>query len=122
MFNREDNSGAAIDTLISRSTRIQGDIAFSGGLHLEGQVTGSVRATGEAPSRLVISPSAVIEGSVVAGVVEVQGAVRGDIHAATRVVLGAGARVEGNLQYGTIEMTAGALIKGKLVKLERPGA
>jgi cytoskeletal protein CcmA (bactofilin family) len=122
MFNREENSGAAIDTLISRTTRIQGDIDFSGGLHLEGQVTGSVRATGEGPSRLVISPAGVIEGSVVASVVEVQGAVRGDIHAATRVVLGAGARVEGNLQYGTIEMAAGALIKGKLVKLDRPGA
>jgi cytoskeletal protein CcmA (bactofilin family) len=117
MFRREPKSGALIDSLVSGSTRIDGDVQFSGGLHLDGAVTGNVHASGEAASRLVINESAVIEGSVVADVVDCHGTVRGDIRARSRATLGPKARVEGNLHYGAIEMAAGAHIKGKLVKL-----
>lgn len=117
MFKREAKEDLAIETLISASTRIQGDVLFSGGLHLDGKVSGSVKATSDAPSRLVASASALIEGSVEAQVVELHGTVRGDIAAARRATLGATARIEGNLHYGAIEMAAGARINGKLVKL-----
>ena len=118
MFRRDRQSSALIDSLVQRAARAsRGTSQFSGGLHLDGSVAGNVQATGEAPSRLVISESAVIEGSVVADVVELHGTVRGDIQARGRVALGPGARVEGNLHYGAIEMAAGAHIKGKLVKL-----
>jgi cytoskeletal protein CcmA (bactofilin family) len=117
MFRRDQKTDPLIDSLVSRSTRIQGDLQFSGGLHLDGAVTGNVRAAPDAASRLVISEAAVIEGSVDAQVVELHGTVRGDIHARGRVALGPRARVEGNLHYGSIEMAAGAHIKGKLVKL-----
>lgn len=121
MFRRDSRAGSAIDSLLNASTRIQGDVTFAGGLHLEGAVAGSVRATDAAPSRLVISEAAVVEGSVEAEVVELQGTVRGDISARLRVVLGPRARVEGNLYYGAIEMAAGAHIKGKLVRLTEGG-
>jgi cytoskeletal protein CcmA (bactofilin family) len=121
MFKREDKSETQIDTLISEKTRIQGDVVFSGGLHLDGCVAGSVKAEGDAPSRLVISESSVVDGSVAAQSVELNGAVKGDIVASARIVLGAKARIEGNLHYGAIEMASGAQIKGKLVKLAVPG-
>jgi len=121
MFRRDQKTDSTIDSLVSGSTRIQGDLQFSGGLHLDGAVTGSVRAADGLPSRLVVSESAVIEGSVEAQVVELHGTVRGDILASGRVVLGPRARVEGNLHYGAIEMAAGAHIKGKLVKLPDSG-
>ena len=117
MFRREQKSGALIDSLLGATTRIDGDVRFSGGLHLDGAVAGNVHAASETASRLVVSESAVIEGSVVADVVELHGTVRGDIHARGRATLGPRARVEGNLHYGAIEMAAGAHIKGKLVKL-----
>jgi cytoskeletal protein CcmA (bactofilin family) len=121
MFRRDQKSDAGIDSLISASTRIQGDVVFSGGLHLDGAVAGSVKA-GSAASRLVISESGVVEGSVEAQVVELHGTVRGDILASQRVALGPKARVEGNLVYGAIEMAAGAHIKGKLVRRTDTGA
>lgn len=121
MFRRSDKSDSLIDSLLSPATRIQGDVVFSGGLHLDGAVTGSVKATSGAVSRLVVSESAVIEGSVEADVVELYGTVRGDIIATGRVALGPKARVEGNLHYGAIEMAAGAHIRGKLVKLTGTG-
>jgi cytoskeletal protein CcmA (bactofilin family) len=114
MFRRDKSPNANIDTLISAPTRIQGDVQFSGGLHLDGSVAGSVKALPNLPSRLVISESGVVEGSVEAQFVEMNGKVRGDILAATRLTLGPKAQVEGNLTYGAIEMAAGARIQGKM--------
>jgi cytoskeletal protein CcmA (bactofilin family) len=121
MFSRKAKATPDIDSLFGATTRIQGDVLFSGGLHLDGAVTGSVKATGTGVSRLVIGESAVIEGSVEAPIVELYGVVRGDIVAAGRVVLGPKGRVEGNVQYGALEVAAGASIKGKLVKIETSG-
>ncbi len=116
-FRRDRQPPASIDSLLGATTRIQGDLLFTGGLHLEGAVTGNVRATGDGTSRLVVGESAVVEGSVEARVIELHGVVRGDILAAERIALGPKARVEGNLAYGALEVAAGALISGKLVKL-----
>jgi cytoskeletal protein CcmA (bactofilin family) len=118
MFRRRRSAVPPIDSLLGGSTRIQGDLLFCGGLHLDGAVAGSVKSSGAGPSRLVIGESAVIEGSVVAPIVELYGVVRGDIIAPGRVALGPKARVEGNVHYGALEVAAGASIKGKLVKLE----
>jgi cytoskeletal protein CcmA (bactofilin family) len=120
MFGRKQNPNPEIESLLAASTRIVGDVVFAGGLHLDGAVTGSVKAEGSGTSRLVIGEAAVIEGSVEAPIVELYGVVRGDIIAAGRVVLGPRGRVEGNVQYGALEVAAGASIKGKLMKLDTP--
>ncbi len=118
MFNR-DSKPARIDTLIARSVRINGDVEFAGGLHLDGHVGGGVRGeAGEIPTSLSVSDTGSIEGRVEVTDLVLHGAVRGDIVARGRVVLGATARVEGNVYYGVIEMTLGAQIEGKLVRLE----
>lgn len=112
---REKNATARIDTLIGRSASVQGDVEFSGGLHIDGRVTGSVRTTTGAAGALSVSEHGVIEGSVEAPQVVVNGRVNGDIRASERVVLGAKARILGNVHYGVIEMALGAEITGKLV-------
>jgi cytoskeletal protein CcmA (bactofilin family) len=118
MFNR-DSKQVRIDTLIARSVRVNGDLEFAGGLHLDGQVAGGVRAAPANPSSLSVSDTGSIDGPVECTDLVLHGAVRGDIVARGRVVLGASARVEGNVYYGVIEMTLGAQIAGKLVRLER---
>jgi cytoskeletal protein CcmA (bactofilin family) len=109
------NATARIDTLIGKSASVQGDVEFSGGLHIDGRVTGSVRVSSGATGALSVSEHGVIEGSVEAPQVVVNGRVNGDIMASERVVLGAKARVQGNVHYGVIEMALGAEITGKLV-------
>ena len=118
MFNR-DSKPVQIDTLIARSVRVNGDVEFAGGLHLDGRVAGGVRADPKTPASLSVSDTGSIEGPVEVTDLVLHGAVRGDIVARGRVVLGASARVEGNLHYGVIEMTLGAQITGKLVRLEQ---
>ncbi len=115
MFNRSEKHAARIDTLIGRSARVQGDIEFSGGLHIDGRVTGNVRAVPGAKASLSISEHGVIEGSVEAPQVVLNGSVNGDIIASDRVVLGTKARVRGNVSYGVIEMALGAEITGRLI-------
>jgi cytoskeletal protein CcmA (bactofilin family) len=116
MFNR-DPRAARIDTLIGKGARVQGDVDFLGGMHLDGAIAGNVRSDPSADATLSVSEGGSIEGNVDVPNVLLQGAVKGDIRARERVVLGATARVEGNVYYGIIEMTVGAQIMGKLVRL-----
>lgn len=116
IFNR-DSKPVRIDTLIAKSVKVQGDVEFAGGLHLDGQVAGGVRADPQTPASLSVSDTGSIEGPVECTDLVLHGTVRGDIVARGRVVLGASARVEGNVYYGVIEMTLGAQITGKLVRL-----
>src|SRR6202008_2828104 len=119
MFSR-DSRPPHIDTLIGKGVRVQGDIEFLGGMHLDGAIAGNVRSNAAPDSTLSVSEIGSIEGSVEVPNVILQGQVRGDIRAAERVVLGPTARVEGDVYYGIIEMTLGAQITGKLVRLKPP--
>ncbi len=115
MLRRKPKRHAAVDILIGKSTRIRGDIDFSGGLHLDGRVAGHVRADGGSASTLSVSESGWIEGSAEAVDVVLNGTVRGDIRASGRVVLGPRAKVHGDVHYGVIETAFGAEILGRLV-------
>ena len=117
MFTRDPRQ-TRIDTLIGKAARVQGDLDFTGGLHLDGHIIGAVRSDQSRESTVSVSETGYIEGPVQVPNVVLNGTIRGDIHAIERVVLGATARVEGNLYYGIIEMTLGAQIIGKLVRLE----
>jgi cytoskeletal protein CcmA (bactofilin family) len=121
MFTRDPRQ-TQIDTLIGKTARVQGDVEFQGGLHLDGHISGGVRSGEARDATLSVSATGSIEGPVDVANVMLDGTVKGDIHARERVVLGATARVEGNVYYGVIEMTLGAQIMGKLVRLTPPGA
>lgn len=114
MFRRE-KTVASVATLIGKATRIQGDLEFAGGLHLDGAVAGHVRSLGGPDAKLSVSEEGCIEGSVDVPQVVLNGTVKGDIRAIERVVLGSKARVEGNVWYGIIEMAMGAEIRGRLI-------
>ncbi len=112
-----------IDTLIGASTRIIGDVHFSGGFHVDGHVKGNVDAPPESGATLSVSDAGVVEGAVAVPNVILNGTVKGDILAHERVELGATARVTGNVYYGLIEMEMGAEINGKLIhEPKKPGS
>src|SRR5580693_2171054 len=121
MFKRNKNTKAKIDTLIGAETRINGDVEFAGGLHLDGYINGSVKGQLSPDTFLSVSESGCIEGSVIAPSVILNGIVKGDIEAGDRVELGAKARVLGNVHYTVIETAVGAQINGKLIHRANPG-
>lgn len=119
MFGRKKSTeiSGRIDTLISRTAKVRGDVEFSGGLHLEGAVIGQVTAAPGAEATLWVSEHGSIEGSVDVPQVVLNGTVRGDVRAPGRLVLGAKARVEGDVEYGAVEMAMGAQVNGKLMPM-----
>ncbi|MFI4890562.1 MAG: polymer-forming cytoskeletal protein [Steroidobacterales bacterium] len=115
MFERRRNKRTQIHTLISAKTRIDGDVTFCGGLHLDGTINGNVKAEDSKTDFLSVSEQACIEGTVSVPNIILNGLVRGDINASERVKLGPSARVIGNVGYANIETAIGAQINGKLI-------
>ncbi len=115
MFGRKQRRHSIIDTLVGPNSRVNGDLFFEGGCHIDGTIKGNVSADSESSSALSISEDAIVEGGVTVPYVVLNGIVRGDVFAHQRVELGPTARVIGNVYYNLIEMAIGAEINGKLV-------
>ncbi|HVC02801.1 MAG TPA: polymer-forming cytoskeletal protein [Steroidobacteraceae bacterium] len=120
MFKRKKIKPTGIHTLIGASTRIDGDVEFGGGLHLDGQINGNVKAEAGSSAMIVVSEQGCIEGSVNVPNIVLNGIVKGDIEAGNRVELGPKARVLGNVHYEIIETAIGAQINGKLIHRRNP--
>jgi cytoskeletal protein CcmA (bactofilin family) len=112
MFNKKKQP--AIKSLIAHGSRITGNITFTDGLRIDGEVHGDISATDEHASLLVISDSAKVLGAVTAGHVIVSGLVKGPVFAQQMLELQPKARIEGDVQYAALEMHQGALITGQL--------
>lgn len=107
--------GGTVDTLVGRQTELQGDISFSGGLHIDGTVKGKVSATDQKDAVLSVSETGVIEGDVYVANVILNGSIHGDVHAVGQLTLHSCARVNGNVHYKVMEMASGATINGQMV-------
>ena len=114
MFGKS-NKPSPIDSLIGTGTTIEGDIAFTGGLRIDGHVKGNVKATGSRPGTLVISELAKVEGDIDVAHIVVNGTIAGPIRASEYVELLPKARVTGNVSYKSIEIHVGAIVMGQLV-------
>jgi len=115
MFGRKSHRHAALDTLVGPGSKVQGDLTFDGGCHIDGTVNGNVTSESSTEAELSVSENGHIEGGVTVPYVVLNGTVKGDVFASERVELGPTARVIGNVYYNLIEMAIGAEINGKLV-------
>jgi len=115
MFKKASKPQNRIDTLVGAGTTITGDIAFSGGLRVDGEIKGNVRAAGDGPTTLVISEHARVEGEIAVSHVVINGTVCGPVLSSEFLELQAKARVNGDVQYSTIEIHLGAVVQGNLV-------
>lgn len=116
MFRKKANKPQnRIDSLIGAGTRIEGNITFSGGLRVDGEIKGNVIAAGDQPSTLVVSEQASIDGEIHVSHLVVNGSVNGPVYSAEFLELQAHSRVKGDVQYNTLEMHLGAVVEGRLV-------
>ncbi|MDP2171072.1 MAG: polymer-forming cytoskeletal protein [Rhodocyclaceae bacterium] len=115
MFGKTSKPNGRIDSLIGAGTTIEGNITFTGGLRIDGEVRGNVSSSGEQPGTLVVSEHARIEGEVSVSHLVVNGAVNGPIRSNEFLELQPRARVTGDVEYNAIEMHLGAIVQGRLV-------
>jgi len=111
----------AIRTLIGEGTVVDGEIRFTDGLRIDGEVNGNVLSSGGERSLLVIGEKAVISGHVRAGHVIVNGRVRGPLDSEELLELQPKARIEGSVRYRALEMHQGAQVAGELAPLDGTG-
>lgn len=103
-----------IRSLIAMGTCIVGNIKFTDGLRIDGEVVGDIRADEGGSSLLLISESASITGLVHAGHVIINGRVVGPVQAGELLELQPKAKIEGEVSYKALEMHQGAVIFGQL--------
>jgi cytoskeletal protein CcmA (bactofilin family) len=112
-----------IRSLVGEGTVIHGELRFTEGLRIDGEVQGDVVAVGDGQSILVISEKARVTGKVRGGHVIVNGVVNGPVHSTELLELQPKATIVGDVRYEVLEMHQGATIDGELKPLkadERP--
>jgi cytoskeletal protein CcmA (bactofilin family) len=109
---------AKLATLIAHNVHISGDLEFSEGLRMDGQVTGNVTGRPGEETLLVVSDQGAIRGNVSAYDVIINGCVTGDVTVAHFVELQSNARVTGNIFYQKLRMDIGATVEGKLTRFD----
>lgn len=122
MFKKSSKPNGRIDTLIGAGTTVEGNITFSGGLRIDGEVHGNVCAAGDQPGTLVISEHARVDGEVAVPHVVINGTVNGPVRSAEALELQPRARVTGDVEYSTIEIHLGAIVEGRLLHRGAAGA
>jgi cytoskeletal protein CcmA (bactofilin family) len=116
MFSKANKPQNRIDTLIGAGTCITGDITFSGGLRIDGEVKGNVRAVaGDKAGTLVISEHARVEGEISVSHAVINGTVNGPVSSTESLELQDKARVTGDVAYSSVEIHLGAVVQGRLV-------
>ena len=115
MFGK--NAQPPIKSLIAQGSRIEGNLRFTEGLRVDGEVFGDLRANPDQPSILVISEEAIVQGGIDADHVIINGSVKGPVNARELLELQPRARIEGDVTYKALEMHQGAVISGQLKPL-----
>ncbi len=118
MFGKKDESKpkGRIDSLIGTGTVIEGNIRFTGGLRIDGEVRGNVEAAeGASSSMLVLSEQARIEGAVSVAHLVTNGTIVGQVTISESLEMQSRAKIVGDVDYALIEMHQGAVIEGRLV-------
>ncbi|MDF1589082.1 MAG: polymer-forming cytoskeletal protein [Gammaproteobacteria bacterium] len=121
MFNKGKSKNRSksvrIDTLIGQYTHIKGDISFSGGLRVDGNIVGNVNAMGDNESVLTLSDLGSIEGEIRVPNLVINGTIIGNVYATEHVELAPKAKVQGNVYYRMLEMVIGAEVNGQLIRI-----
>lgn len=118
MFGKKSSKPQGrIDTLIGAGTSIEGNIVFTGGLRVDGEVKGDMHGVRDQSTTLVISEHARIEGEISVSHLVINGTVIGLVHASEFLELQNKARVTGDVEYGMMELHLGAVVEGRLMPL-----
>jgi cytoskeletal protein CcmA (bactofilin family) len=104
-----------IETLVGHSIEIDGDLNFSGGLHLDGKIKGNVTAENGTQSVLVVSEQGCITGDVSVPYAVINGTIKGNVYASEKLELSHKACITGNVHYSNLEMASGASVNGNML-------
>ncbi len=115
MWGNKKIRSSKIDTLIGQSIELDGDLSFSGGLHLDGKINGNVSSENGSNSVLVVSEQGQISGDVSVPYAVINGTIKGNVYASEKLELSHKACITGNVHYNVLEMASGASVNGNML-------
>ncbi|OHC72227.1 MAG: hypothetical protein A3H93_00505 [Rhodocyclales bacterium RIFCSPLOWO2_02_FULL_63_24] len=118
--NADEKRPGHSEALIGAGTVVAGDILFSGGLRIDGEVRGNVRSLDGQTGTLVIGEKGRVDGNIEVVRLIVNGLVTGRVDAKEFVRFQSKAQVNSDVEYAVAEIHSGAVIQGRL--LQRPAA
>lgn len=118
--NADKKAACPTESLIGAGTVVAGDICFCGGLRIDGEVRGNVRALDSEAGTLVIGEKGRVEGDIDVARLIVNGQVTGRVAASEFVRVQSKAQLKGDVDYAAAEIHLGAVVQGLL--LPRPCA
>jgi len=121
MFEKFSNKSMAVnsekfDTIIGRTTTIQGTLVLLDSVRIDGRVVGNVESAPDCKIAVAIGPTGEVTGDIKAHRVMVAGKVFGHIHAADRVEFQKDSSVQGDVSYGSIAVEHGAKLSGLILQ------
>lgn len=108
------SSRSRTDTMIGAGMRVEGHIAFTGVLRVQGDVLGDVACQGDAGDTVVVDATGSVTGAVGAPRIVVRGRVLGPLHSAQSIDIQQGGSVVGDAFYKQIVIHAGGVVEGAL--------
>jgi len=109
---------AKIESLIGANIVMNGDVSFANGLRIDGRIDGNITGTAEEKNLLILSDKGTIVGRVQVHDAIINGQITGDLIVTHFLELQANSRVNGNISYRQLKMDCGAVINGKLERIE----
>ena len=94
--------------LISKGTKIIGDIVSDGDIRIDGELSGNIQCKG----RLVIGDSGFIQGEVKCSSSEISGEVKGKLIVAELLSLKGSSKINGDILTGKLSIEPGAVFSG----------
>jgi cytoskeletal protein CcmA (bactofilin family) len=121
MFEKFSNkslsaSSEKFDTIVGRTTTIQGNLVLLDSVRIDGRVVGNVESAPDCKIAVAIGPTGEVTGDIKAHRVMVAGKVFGHIHAADRVEFQKDSLVQGDVSYGSIAVEHGAKLSGLILQ------
>lgn len=107
---RKAKETAPITTFLGVDTAIEGAVAFTGTIRLDGKVSGKIESQ---TGTVIVGEKSVIEADISVGVAIIMGRVKGVIYAASRIEAYPPAQIEGDIQAPVILIDAGVKFNGK---------
>ncbi len=107
-----------LDGHLGEGIEIKGTLRFEGSVRIDGKFVGKVVS----PATLIVGPSAVVDGEVEVGEIEIHGALRGQVKASQRATIHGTGRVDADIDTRSLVIEPGAHFNGccEMHKKENP--
>ena len=119
LFNNNKSSQVAFNpttlNIINNGTQITGDVNSEGDMRVDGIIKGYLTSK----ARLVLGPTAVIDGDIKAANIEISGEVNGNIYASELLTVKTTAKINGDIISNKLIIEAGATFNGSC-KMNKP--